>query len=274
MNVPEELLKRFGMAVVPISMNIEDRNFREGIDATRAEMVSLITNAQKATTSQPSPGDFEEVYRSIGDNEIISVHITGKLSGTLQTAQIAAEMVGSGRIHPFDSESASMGGGWLAIAAALAVERGEEAEAIVEKLAIMRSEVSTRLSMPTLKYLQRGGRVTLAKALIASLLSVKPILSILDGLVQPSGKARNMAGAAKEMAGQLKEIYGDEPVAVAVMHAEDEDMGRQLLSALQAELDVRYHLFQDLTASLVVHGGPGTIAVAAIPFKYVEGLAQ
>ena len=167
-----------------------------------------------------------------------------------------------------------MGGGWLAIAAALAAARGENSSAIVELLTEIRPQVTAILSMPTLKYLQRGGRVNLAKSLIASLLSVKPILTFKEGLLEPTGKARSMASAAKEMAGQLRDKYGDEPVAVAVMHAEDEELGQQLLAAVRAELKVEHYLLHDLTASLVLHGGPGTIAVVAIPFKYVKGLVE
>lgn len=270
LNIPEELIARFDIGIVPVSLSIDGKNYRENIDATRSELVSLIAAADELATSQPAPGDFLEVYDRAG-GEVLSLHVTAKASGTCQTAAIAADM-STARVTVIDTASASMGGGWLALTAALCVKQGKsakEALAIVEQA---RAQTSTLLTVPTLKYLSKSGRVNFAKALIASLLSVKPIMAFNDGLVEVVSRARTMNAAIKEMTDMLKEKYGETELAVAVMHAVDEPLATSFHELLKQELNVKYGLTTDLTASLVVHGGPGSIAVAAVPYEFVKGL--
>ena len=271
LNIPEALLRRHCISVVPVSLNIDNASYVEGVDATRPELVRLIAAAKKATTSQPSPGDFVQVYEGLRDYDaVLSIHITGKLSGTLQSARIAGDLVDAEKVTTFDSEHVSMGGGWQALAAAQALAEGMSLPDVVKLLGEVRQAAGTYLSLPTLTYLQRGGRVNLGKAIIANLLSVKPVFAFSEGLLSPISKARSMPGANKEMVSQLKRRYVDEPLAVMVLHAEDRVLAEQLLALARQELNVACGLVEDLTASLVVHGGPGTLAIAAIPYKYVD----
>lgn len=271
LNIPETLLHELGITVIPVCVAIDNHTYREGLDASRSELIKLIAGADKITTSQPAPGEFLAVYDRL-QGEIISIHVTAKASGTCQTAQIAADMCKLATVKVLDSASASLGGGFLALAAALASKRRaslSEIEALVEEA---KAESAIFMSVPTLKYLEKSGRVNFAKAVIASLLSVKPVMHFNEGVVEVISRARSMQSAVKEMVNQLVEKYGDEPLAVAVMHAEDEELGRQLQEALRQNLNVGYEILTDLTASLVVHGGPGSIAVAALPFRFLKGL--
>ncbi|MBT9177283.1 MAG: DegV domain-containing protein [Firmicutes bacterium] len=270
LNIPADLLSKFGIGVVPVSLTIDGKSYREGVDATQTELVSLIARSEALSTSQPSPGDFLEVYDQIG-GDIVSLHITAKASGTHQSAVMAAGMT-KAKVTVVDTANASMGGGWQALAAALLAEQGKPVFEIEAKAKAAKAETTTFLSVPTLKYLSRSGRVGLAKALLASLLSVKPILAFNDGVVEVVARSRSMTGACKEMTGMLKDKYGAKPLAVAVMHAEDAALAQQFQGLLAKTLNVQLALTTELTASLVVHGGPGTIAVAALPFEYVKGL--
>lgn len=270
LNIPDDLLSQLDITVVPVSLIIDDKTYREGVDKSRAELVQLIAKAQRATTSQPAPGDFLAVYEKL-KGDIVSIHITAKASGTCQTAQMARDMTES-RVKVVDSASASLGGGFLAVAGALLAMQGASAEEIVALVEEAKDFSTTFLSVPTLKYLEKSGRVNFAKAVIASLLSVKPVLHFNDGVVEVLTKARSMPGAIKEMVNLLKERYGSEPLALAVMHADDEDLGQQLQVAARQNLNVGYELLVDLTASLVVHGGPSTIGVSALPLRYLRGL--
>jgi DegV family protein with EDD domain len=271
LNVPGYLLKRHDISVVPVSLSIDNVSYREDIDASRPELVRLIAGARQATTSQPAPGDFVQVYEALAEcDAVLSIHITGKLSGTLQTARIGADMVDAAKIRTFDSENASMGGGWQALAAAQALADGMPVDEVVVLLEEVRKHMGTYLSLPTLTYLQRGGRVNLGKAIIANLLSVKPVFVFSEGLLSPISKARSMSGANKEMVAQLKHRFQAEPLAIAVLHAEDPQLADQLMDLAKQELSVAHGLIEDLTASLVVHGGPGTVAIAAIPYRYVH----
>lgn len=271
LNIPEALLHELGITVIPVCVVIDDRTYREGIDASRSELVQLIASAERITTSQPAPGEFLAVYDHF-QGEIASIHVTAKASGTCQTSQMAADMSKLATVRVLDSASASLGGGWLAIAAALAAKSGAslgEIEALVEEA---KGESAIFMSVPTLKYLEKSGRVNFAKAVIASLLSVKPVMHFNEGLVEVVSKARSMQSAVKEMVNLLSARFGDEPLAVAVMHAEDEELGMHLQEALRQTLNVGYEIFTDLTASLVVHGGPGSIAVAVLPLRFLKGL--
>lgn len=271
LNIPGPLLQELGITVIPVCVAIDNQTYREGIDASRSELVQLIGSAERVTTSQPAPGEFLAVYDQL-QGEIVSIHVTAKASGTCQTAQIAADMSKLATVRVVDSASASLGGGWLAIAAALVAKRGAslgEIEALVEEAKV---ESAMFMSVPTLKYLEKSGRVNFAKAVIASLLSVKPVMKFDQGVVEVVSRARSMQSAIKEMVSLLGEKFGDEPLAVAVMHAEDEEMGLQLQEALRQTLNVGYEIVTDLTASLVVHGGPGSIAVAVLPLRFLKGL--
>lgn len=272
LNIPADIMKSLGIIVVPVSVSIDGRTYREGADASRIELVRLIGQSERATTSQPAPGDFLDVYQTL-HGDIASIHIAARSSGTHQTATMAVGMLSGGNIRVIDSASASMGGGWLAIAAALASRRGASLEDISSLVEEAKLRSAVYISVPTLKYLERGGRVTFAKAVIASLLSLKPILRFNEaGLVEVVSKARSSSGALKEMVSLLKDKYDSEPLAIAVMHADDEPGGRQLQELARQELNVGLEVLTELTASLVVHGGPGTVAIAAIPLKYVQEL--
>ncbi len=272
LNIPSDMLAKFEIGVVPVSLTLDGKSYREGVDATRAELVSLIARSESLSTSQPSPGDFLEVYDQLG-GELVSLHITAKASGTHQSAVMASSMT-KAKVTVFDTANASMGGGWQALAAALLARQGATTSEIVAKATAAKAETVTFLSVPTLKYLSRSGRVGLAKALLASLLSVKPIMTFNDGVVEVVARARSMTGACKEMVRMLKDKYGTKPLAIAVMHAEDTVLAAQLQELLAKSLNVQLTLTTELTASLVVHGGPGTIAVSAIPFEYVDGLKE
>lgn len=273
LNVPQDIVLELGISVVPVSVTIDGKTYREGVDASRGELIALIGESKQLSTSQPSPGDFLEMYDSLG-GEIASIHLTSKSSGTHQSASLASTMTNKARVLVHDSAHAALGGGWQAIAAALKAREGATLEETILVAEQARAKVATFLTVPTMKYLQRSGRVNFAKALIASLLSVKPIMSFNDGVVEVVSKSRSMPGALKEIVSLLKEKYGDKQLAIAVMHAEDQALAAQCQKLLEAELKVDYFVVTDLTASLVVHGGPGTIAVSALPVEFVNGLKK
>ncbi|MBT9157535.1 MAG: DegV domain-containing protein [Firmicutes bacterium] len=271
LNIPQDIVTLLDIAVVPVNIVIDGETYREGVDASRSLLVTKIGQSKQLGTSQPSPGDFLTVYEHLG-GEIVSIHIAARSSGTYQSACLAATMATKAKVVTVDSEQVALGGGWQAIAAALKAKQKATVEEVVEAAEQAKAEVSTFLTVPTLKYLSRSGRVNFAKALIASLLSVKPIMGINAGLVEVVSKSRSMPGALKEMVSLLKEKYGQRPLAVAIMHAEDPGLASQLQLLAEKELKVAHLLVTDLTASLVVHGGPGTVAISVIPMEYVSGL--
>jgi len=271
LNIPQEILANLDISVVPVNIVIDGRTYREGVDATRSELVTLIGESKQLSTSQPSPGDFLTVYDKLG-GEVVSIHITSRSSGTYQSATLAATMTTTAKVSTFDSEQAALGGGWQAIAGALRAKQGGTVAEVLQVVERARAEVATFLTVPTLKYLSRSGRVTLAKALIASLLSVKPVMGINSGVVEVVAKSRSMSGSLKEMVSLIKEKHGQRSLAVAIMHAEAPELAIELSNLAKAELKVAQLFTTDLTASLVVHGGPGTVTISVIPAEYVSEL--
>ncbi|MGI6358040.1 MAG: DegV family protein [Bacillota bacterium] len=265
--LPAEAAAKLGIELVPMSVSVGQQTFREGVDMDMAALYELLRRGEMPTTSQPAPGDFLQVFQPLVDagHQVIGVFVTGKASGTVQSARIAAEMLPAGAVTVFDSESFAMGTGLLAIAAAEAALAGHPVDQIIHLLEQLRSATHVYAAVPTLKYLQKSGRVNMTKALIGRMLNIKPILGTDQGNVQVVDKARSWPAAINRMVELIKEAAGGHPVAVAVHHAEDTVAAGELLAKLQAELDVRQHYVCDISASLAMHGGPGMLGVAFHP---------
>jgi DegV family protein with EDD domain len=184
-----------GVTVVPLTVRFGDQQFRDGVDMdSDAFYKELQKNPTQPTTSQPTPEQFADVYRSLlqhSDDSIVSLHISGKLSGTLQSAHIAAQEVAPERIHLVDTESASAGVQLLLRAALDDIASGCDSREVAERTLRRRDRVSIYLLLDTLTYLQRGGRIRRSQALVGAMLSVKPVLKVQDGEVQQQGRVRS-----------------------------------------------------------------------------------
>lgn len=266
-SLPEDVVKELGIHVVAMSITLGDQNFREGLDMSSGELYDLLRRGEMPSTSQPAPGEFLEVFRPLieAGQQVLAVFVTGKASGTVQSARIAAEMLPEGAVHIFDSESFGMGTGLLTIAAAEAALAGHPLPEIVHLLERLRSATHIYAAVPTLKYLQKSGRVNMTQALLGKMLNIKPILGTEDGFVNVVEKARSWQGAISRMVGIAKESAGGHPVVVAVQHGADPQAAEQLLAKAQAELNVRRFYVSEVSASLAMHGGPGMMGLALHP---------
>jgi len=268
-SLPEQAISELGIKVVAMNVNLGDQSFREGLDMSSAELYELLRRGEMPTTSQPAPGEFLEVFRPLVEagQQVLAVFVTSKASGTVQSARIAADMLPEGAVHVFDSESFGMGTGLLTIAAAEAALAGHPLEEIVHLLQRLRSVTRIFAALPTLKYLQKSGRVNMTQALLGKVLNIKPILGTEDGLVNVVEKARSWQGAISKMIEIAKEGAGGRPVVVAIQHGADPEAAEQVLAKVQAELNVRHHYVSEVSASLSMHGGPGMIGLALHPVE-------
>jgi DegV family protein with EDD domain len=188
-DLPPELVEQWNLAVVPCLVHFGQTTFREGVDLGRAEFYRRLAAAEVSpTTSAPGPGVFEEVYRRLaaGCDQIVSVHLSSKLSAVFNAARLGAQEVTGAEIAVVDGGSVSMGLGWQAVLAARWARQGRSLEEIVDGLTASRPHARVFALLDTLEYLRRSGRVNRVVAALGALLNVKPLVSVEGGEVLPS----------------------------------------------------------------------------------------
>jgi DegV family protein with EDD domain len=261
-----ELTTRFGINVVPLTVNLDGQSYLDGVEITSAEFYEKLRESRShPTTSQPSPGQFKEAYERLLENheEVVSLHLSGKLSGTLDSARQAAELVGRDRVKVVDSEFVSMPLAGLALVAAQCAERGGGAAEIVEDVNRVREAMRCFFAVSTLEFLRRGGRIGSASALLGSVLQIKPILSIEGGEVAPMERVRTQERALGRLVELGRAVAGAKGLCVVIGHAAAE--GQALALAERLDDLAETLIVQPLGPVVGAHAGPGTVGLAAYP---------
>ncbi len=265
-DLPPSLAEELGITVVPLLVIFGHEALRDGIDLTTEEFFERLTaSTELPRTSQPSIGDFQEVYQGLArqTDRIVSVHLSAKFSGTVETARLAADNLRDRcRIEVIDSRSVSMGLGMAVLAAARAARDGADLEEVAEAARSVSGRLEVAVTLETLEYLRRGGRIGRAEAFLGTLLHVRPIVTIRDGETYPLARARTRARALA----QVYELAMSHPEIeeVAVMHATSPQDAEALAARVRAEHpQVPVHLGR-LGPAIGVHGGPGIIGMAIL----------
>jgi len=259
-DLTKEQQQAAGITVVPLNVHFGDQVFRDHMDLTPDEFFRrLKASTQLPRTSQPSVGVFEEAYRTLRESgdEIVSVHLSSKVSGTCNSAQMAAKGVDEQAIEVVDSLSTSMALGFMALEGARLARAGRDRASIAERLRALVPKARVVCVVDTLTYLERGGRIGKARALLGSLLNVKPILQLKDGEVVPVGRARGRPQALNKLV-ELLERDGHVS-QLAIMHGAaqaDAEQLRERVAASYPGLDI---LLTEIGAVLGTHTGPGVI---------------
>ena len=265
-DLPPELAAARSVAVVPLTLNLNGQSLLDGVDITPAEFYRKLPGATShPTTSQPSPGRFAETYAALLDDHdaVVSIHISEKLSGTVASARQAADMTDPNRVHVVDSELVSMSLGLVTLAAAALARQGSDAGTIEGKVLAMRAHAQTYFSVATLEFLRRGGRIGRASALLGSVLQVKPVLCIRDGLVTPLERVRTFERALNRIVELTRAVDRGKGVCIIVGHADAEAdaerVGRELESVAETLM------IQPLGPVVGAHAGPGVVGVGCYP---------
>jgi DegV family protein with EDD domain len=268
-DLPAELYEQNDITVVPINIQFGTETYEDGVTIDRSTFFQKIEETGVLpSTSQPSAGQFERHYRHLaaaGASDIISIHVTAKLSGTFQSAELAKEMVSSQvRVHPFDSACGSAGQGFMALEAARLAQAGKGVAEILARLEVIRPRVNIALTLQDLRFAQMSGRVGKLQSSLASLLNIKPIVLLEDGLIDVAEKVRTRRKAVERLVDLLaKRVGTSAPVNLAAIHAEALQEGESLLEKARAVFDCREAFLVNLTTALVVHFGPGTLGLVA-----------
>lgn len=261
-----EALTRHGIAVVPLSILFGDEELRDGVDITSEQFFKRLgRESTLPTTSQPSPAAFQAVYermRDEGATEILSIHVSSKLSGTLQSARQGAEAVSGVRFRHVDSGTVSLALGLAVLAAAAVAADGgsmDEARAAAEdRLA----RTHLYFALDTLEYLRRGGRLSRGSELVGTLLKVKPLLTIENGELIATGRVRTRPKAIEEL---LQRVSDLRPIThCAAIHATTPDDLQYVVDRLDGIAPDAQVLTARITPVLGVHAGPGIIGVAVV----------
>ena len=268
-DIPAEVREKYGISMVPLKVLFGETSYRDAIDITADTFYDqLKSSSALPTTSQPSPMEFSELYEKLlaedPTSPIISIHLAAALSGTYQSATIAQSMIEDERaqIVVVDSKSASFGTGMQVILAAQLAQQGASVEEIIEAITKRQETYGVFFLVDTLEYLQKGGRIGKAAALVGSLLNIKPILSLdNNGGILPVDKVRGSKKAMARVVELAKEKLGDAEIDFVVGYADDKEPGLELESKLRSALNVRNVHYTTVGAVIGTHTGPGTIAV-------------
>ncbi len=268
-DLPAGYYQQFGITVVPINIQFGTDTYLDGVTIDRSTFYRKIEELGiLPKTSQPSPSQFEQVYRQLADDgavDILSVHVTAKLSGTCQSAELAKGMVAdSVRVHVFDSAGGSVGLGFMAVEAARMAKAGKSIDEILQRLEVMRSRMQVILTVQDLRFAQMSGRVGRLQSSLSSLLNIKPVVTLDDGLLDVADKVRTRSKAVGRMIEMIVDRVGtDAPVNLAAVHAVAPEEGQALLERARVHFDCQESIVTDLALSLAVQFGPGTLGLIA-----------
>lgn len=267
-NLPETVQETHQINVVPLKVILGEQTLRDGIDITPSRFYELLRAASKLpTTSQPSTGDFVEVYSRLSGevDAIVSIHLSELLSGTIKSALAARELVDHVPIEVIDSRSASVGLGFVVLAAAREAQRGGGLPEVVAAAKKLIPRINVIFVVDTLKYLHMGGRIGGASAMLGTALKIKPLLHLYEGQVNPLERVRSKCKATERMLEIMAQrLQGDDSEGVlhaAVAHADREDEALELKEQVLSRFQPDEFYLSELTPAIGTHAGPGTLGL-------------
>jgi DegV family protein with EDD domain len=266
-DIPMELIEKYDIEVVPLSITFNEKEYIDGIDLTKVEFYKMLrANDKLPKTSQVTYMAFKNIFEKyISQNrQIIYIGGSSKTSGTYQSAVMAKNDIKQGSINTFDSLSLSIGIGCMVLIAAKLAKEGKKVEEILNHLKNLRSNASLFFTVETLDYLQKGGRISLSKATIGNMLNIKPILCLEDGLIKPIFQVRGKKQVINKIVDIIKEQHGEDlSKKQVIVGCGDRDID---LEALKKKLNEEFKLEEllevNLGSCICAHTGPGVLGIA------------
>jgi DegV family protein with EDD domain len=274
-SLPEGLIKNLNIHIVAYYIHSGQEVLRDLVTIQRDEFLRWLTIARTApTTASPGPGDYLEAYEKLacgGAEEIISIHMSSKISAGYEAATVAQSMIRNTRpdlrVEVIDSRNAALCQGWMAVEAARAALAGlhlEDISARVRKMIPISHMIQTA---DTLRYLYMGGRIGRAQSLLGAMLNIKPLIGLEDGEIVPLGKAHSRGQAYAMMADIAAEVVGRSKAKIGYLHAGAQREAERLKQLVEAKVEVVESFFGELSPALAVHTGPG---MAGLCYYLVE----
>jgi len=266
--MPRELRQKHNITVAPQVLIWGDQTYKDGVDIQSEEFFTRLKTARvMPTTSQVAVVSFQEIFQDLvnKDYEVLALLVSSKLSGTIQSAVQAKELIGSAgeKVHIVDSQSVAMALGFQALAVARALEGGaslKDAIALGEK---SHEYTGVFFAVDTLEFLHRGGRIGGAQRFLGTMLNMKPILAIKEGKVEGIERIRTKSKAhARVLELTVEKVGGRSPVRIATLHANAADDAKALLARAEQALNPIESIFTEVSPTVGTHAGPGTVGLA------------
>jgi len=262
-DIPSQVAQALGITIVPVYVHFGDKSYRDRVDISEDELYQkLVEGSVHPTTSAPSPGDFAEVYSRLAreSDEIVSIVITAKESAVYDSALLGKETVsGRCRIEVVDSQSLSMGLGFVTLAAAQAAQAGGDIEEVVEVAHQAIHKTHLLGTLDTIKYILKGGRLRKASTLLGAMLRVRPMLTIREGKLVLAGVTRTRAKAIDHLYEFVKNTLNIEDLAI--VHSTTLEEAQTLAERIKSLIPEKQPLIARLGPALGVHSGPGFLCV-------------
>jgi len=263
-DISAETAKELGITIVPLYIYFGGKTYRDGIEMTPDELYKRLENDPvHPTTTQPMPYDFTGYYEKISEDAdaIVSIHVSAKASGTYNAAlQGARQSKGKCEVHVVDSSSVSVGQALITTAAARIAGAGGSLKEVLEETHRAVAQTQIRGLLDSLKYLLKGGRITKTKALIGSLLKVKPLLTMNNGEIAQTGVVRSYSKGVEKLLEFVKGYHNLQEAALS--HSTVPEAANTLKKGIASIIDEKRIQMSRVGAALGVHGGPGTLLVA------------
>jgi len=270
-DLPKEIIAKFDIHIVPIYIKFGDMVYRDGIDITPNDVYhKLKDNGLVASTSSPSPGDFQQVFQKIANKfeTILTITLSSKLTAVFQNACIARTLFPKKDIRVFDSGLASIAEGFLIMEVAKAIKKGLKIDEIVVLLERIKEKIKIFATVDVLKYLYRSGRVPALKALLGSTLKIKPVLTIQNGEVKLLAKIVSRAASINYLCKQVIDLFKNQvPVRIAIIHALCEDIALDIKKRLEKSINCFESMVTEVTPVIGAYVGPGLIGIIALPVE-------
>jgi DegV family protein with EDD domain len=263
----EEIRKQHDIHMIPLNVHFGEAAYKDNVNLTPTAFYDMLkTNPVHPKTSQPTPEDFKTKYSELlsDGSEVISLHISSKMSGTVQSAEMAKKELDSDRIHIVDSEFVTMGLGFMAMECSRARDAGKSAAEILDMVEKLKKEMRLYFIVDTLEYLQKGGRIGKASAIIGGLLNIKPILTIKDGQVTPFEKVRGSSKVFSRMSAIFADACkqtGPADITLGFAHAAGAELLEQLKAKISETFDCSNSLVTEIGPVVGTHAGPGSLLI-------------
>jgi len=268
--LPPEEIERFNIHVVPLNVHFgEEQVFQEGVTINIDQFYTMLAESPELpTTSQPSPGQFLDVFSELAEagHDVLCLVISSKLSGTYQSALDAKHLLPDANIVVIDSYSTVACLGLMVVTAAEMAAEGHTMAEIVARVEQMRDDMKLYFVVDTLEYLHKGGRIGAAAAFLGTLLKVKPILMLDEGVIKPLDKVRSKRKAIQRLLSELEShVSPEQPVQAVAMHAQAPDEAGELATEIRRRFNCQRMFFGEVGPVVGTHTGPGLLGAAICP---------
>jgi len=262
--LPQELVQRYGIHVVPTCIHRGQEAFRDGVNITQKQVYRWLREGHRLGTSQPSVGEFMQVFKEVSRKAeaIISILVSADLSGVYSSGFNAAKSLEDFPIQLIDSRTISMAHGFVVLAAARAAQAGATFTEVVEAAKAMIPRVNLLAVLETLEYAHRSGRIPAIAALAGSLLRINPVLEVKDGRITIFARVRTKRKALERMIEEAKKRVGDSLMHVAILHGDVLEEAKRLKERTTTQFNCAELHIAEIPAVLGVHTGPGALGLA------------